>query len=252
VNLIALMSGLQAEVKIVVGKMTGVEEIRALDRTIFAGELEGQKIVVVGTGVGKVRASAFAQFLIDQFGVDQMIIFGLAGALDTRLAIGDVIVSRTAVIYDYIVAGEGVSEDISIPPTRADDRLMELAVRAGRNVAGGSNVTLGVVLTGDAAIASAETRTALRDNFGGDCVEMEGGAAALVCSLNQTPFVIVRAISDLADEQAHRQFEKTFDEAARRSADVVLEMLRMLSQDESLVGRFRPDVSGLQEARLPG
>jgi adenosylhomocysteine nucleosidase len=237
------MSGLQDEVKMVISRMAAVEEAPALDRTVFVGELEGQKIVVVGSGVGKVRASAFAQYLIDEHNVEQMIIFGLAGALDTQLSIGDVVVSRTAVMHDYVVAGEGVNEDISIPPMHADEHLMGLALRAGRNVAGDSSVKSGVVLTGDAAIDSTEARATLRDAFGGDCVEMEGAAVALVCSLNRKPFVIVRVISDHADEHAHRQFELTFDQTARRSADVVLEMLRMWSA---------PVGNGLREARLPG
>jgi adenosylhomocysteine nucleosidase len=226
---IAVMSGLQDEIQVLVDRMIHVETRWALGRHFYRGEVEGQKIVVVGCGVGKVRASACAQYLVDEFSVESMIIFGLAGALNNRLNVGDIVVSRIAIIYDYLVAGEGVNEEIRIDPIRADPELVDLAMHASRSVTPNDGTHLGVVLTGDTAIADSHRRAALRREFRGDCVEMEGAAAALVCSLNQVPFVIVRAISDLADERAHQQFEDEFKHASDRSADVVLTMLRMIS-----------------------
>jgi adenosylhomocysteine nucleosidase len=231
---IAIMSGLQDEIKALVGAMKGTQTAPALDRPIYVGEVEGQKTVVVGSGVGKVRASAFAQFLIDHYRVEQLIVFGLAGALDPGLVIGDIVISRTTVMHDFQVAGVGVNEDIRQSPIAADPALVRLAVRAGRNVAPTKVVRAGTVLTGDAAIASSERRAALRRDFGGDCVEMEGAAAALVCSMNSVPFVIVRAISDLADERAHAQFENTFEQTSKASFAVIQEMLRIMGNPECL------------------
>jgi adenosylhomocysteine nucleosidase len=222
------MSALQDEIQVLLTHMTGVERTPALGRQFYAGELHGQKIVVVGSGVGKVKASACTQYLIDMYGVDSIIVFGLAGALNSELNIGDIVVSETAVMYDYLVAGEGVNEDIRIDPLKADPQLVGLAMRASSYVTPDSG-RLGTVLTGDAAVADSAQRAALRRDFGGDCVEMEGAAAALVCSLNAVPFVIIRAISDLADERAHIQFEATFKHASDRSANVVLQMMRLKS-----------------------
>lgn len=169
-----------------------------------------------------------------------MIIFGLAGALNNQLGIGDIVVSNKAIMYDYVVAGKGVNENIFLDPIQADRRLVRLAMLAGENVAPKNVVHLGTVLTGDSAIADSSRRAELRQEFLGDCVEMEGAAVALVCSLNAIPFVIVRGISDLADEGAHERFEDTFNHALHRSAQVVLEMLRILS---------RPDCDELIEAK---
>jgi adenosylhomocysteine nucleosidase len=229
---VGIMSALQDEIQVLVDRMTGIEPRHALGREFYSGELEGQKIVVVGSGVGKVRASACAQYLIDEFCVENMIIFGLAGALNNDLNIGDIVISKTAVIYDFFVAGEGVNENIRQGPIRADPQLVGLALLASRCVTPAGGGHLGTVLTGDAAVADSTRRAALRSEFGGDCVEMEGAAAGLVCSLNQVPFVIVRAISDLADERAHTQFEEAFKHASDRSSDVVLEMLKILSQPD--------------------
>jgi len=230
---IGIMSALQDEIQVLLDRMTDVAPTPALGRAFYAGELEGQKIVVVGSGVGKVRASACAQYLIDEFHVHNMIMFGLAGALNNELKIGDIVISKKAVMYDYFVAGEGVNENIRIGPIEADPQLVEIALLATQYVAPRSGGHLGIVLTGDAAVADAGRRAALRREFGGDCVEMEGAAVALVCSMNRVPFVIVRAISDLADEHAHTQFEEAFKHASDRSTDVVLEMLRMISRPDA-------------------
>jgi len=226
---IAIMSALQDEIKLLVDRMKNVQPVTALRRVFYCGEIEGQKVVVVGSGVGKVKASACAQFLIDEFRIEEVIVFGLAGALDSRLNIGDIVISRKAIMHDYLVAGEGVNEEIRIDAIQADERLVELALLASANVAPKGSVHVGTVLTGDEAIADSGRKATLRQRFGGDCIEMEGAAAALVCSLNYIPFVIVRGISDLADEKAHQQFEDTFHQVIDKSAHVVLEMLRIIS-----------------------
>jgi adenosylhomocysteine nucleosidase len=229
---IAILGALQDETRILVDRMANVERAYALHRTFYSGEIEGQKTVVVSSGVGKVRASACTQFLIDSYQIDTVIIFGLAGALDAKLRIGDIVVSDEAVMYDYVVAGVGVNENISIDPIPADRKLVRLAMLAGERVVPQDAVHLGTVLTGDSAVADSTRRAELRRKFLGDCVEMEGAAVGLVCSLNQIPFVIVRGISDLADERAHEQFENAFDQALHGSASVVLEMLRILARPD--------------------
>jgi adenosylhomocysteine nucleosidase len=229
---IGILSALQDEIQILVDKMSNIEKTDALQRVFYSGEIEGQQAVVVSSGVGKVRASACAQYLIDQYQIDTVIIFGLAGALNNKLGIGDIVVSDRAIMYDYVVAGVGVNENIALDPIRADRQLVKLALLAGDNVAPKDVVHLGTVLTGDSAIADSARRAELREEFRGDCVEMEGAAVGLVCDMNARPFVIVRGISDMADEEAHQQFEDAFSRALHRSADVVLEMLRILSRPD--------------------
>jgi adenosylhomocysteine nucleosidase len=229
---IAILGALQDEIQVLVDRMTNVEQIDALQRVFYTGEIEGQKAVVVSSGVGKVRSSACTQFLIDQYQIDTVIVFGLAGALNTKLGIGDIVVSDEAIMYDYVVAGVGVNENIALSPIRADRKLIRLAMLAGKNVVPRVVLHVGTILTGDSAVADSQRRAELRREFMGDCVEMEGAAAGLVCSLNQIPFVIVRGISDLADEKAHEQFEAAFESALNGSARIVLEMMRILAQPD--------------------
>lgn len=227
-----MMSALQDEVQLLRESMSNIECRAAMQRVFYKGDLEGHQVVLVGSGVGKVRASACAQFLIDTFKATSMVIFGLAGALDKGLNIGDVIVSKQAIIYDYVVAGQGVNEDIMIPPIQADSRLVRLAMGAKAAIGPANSIYLGTVLTGDEAIADPAKRAELRKTFDGLCVEMEGGAAAMVCSMNSVPFVIVRGISDFADERAHFEFANQFQQALATSVKVVMTMLRRMADKE--------------------
>jgi adenosylhomocysteine nucleosidase len=167
--------------------------------------------------------------LIDQFQTDTIISFGLAGALNQRLRIGDIVVSKRAIIHDYFVAGAGVTEDIGIQPIVADPNLIDIALKASAEIAPEKNAQLGTILTGDEAVASSQRRAALRQAFGGDCVEMEGAAVGLVSIMNRVPFVIVRGISDLADESAHVQFEDEFDHVIDRLSEIVIRMVYLIS-----------------------
>lgn len=227
-----IITALEDEIKPLVERMSRVTEIQALKRMFYHGEISGQEIVAVGSGVGKVRASACSQFLIDKLGIEQMIVFGLAGGLDSDLRIGDLVISKMTIMHDYYVAGEGVNEDISIGPIEADPNLLELALKASKSISSEDRVRLGIILTGDESIDDSQRKDDLRRKYSGDCVEMEGAAVALTCSLNLIPFVIVRSISDFADETAHQQFEDSFGQAISMSAQVVLEMLRLMSEEQ--------------------
>jgi adenosylhomocysteine nucleosidase len=225
----AVLSALQDEIQALVDRMINLHSISALGKRFYLGEVEGRTIVVVASGVGKVRASACVQYLIDAFDIEQLVIFGSAGALNTDLKLGDIVISKTAIMHDYSVASEGVNEAITVDPVHADPHLIELAILASRSLAGDHNIRAGIVLTGDTAIADSRRRAQLRREFEGDCVEMEGAAAALVCTMNKIPFVIIRVISDLADEEAHRQFQNYLELASDRCAAVIIEMLRLIS-----------------------
>jgi adenosylhomocysteine nucleosidase len=227
---IGITSALQDEVAHLASRLERPEESTALQRRLFAGSLFDTPSVVVGSGVGKVRASACTQFLIDRYAIDAVITFGLAGALHKDLKVGDVVISKQAIIHDYFVAGKGVAEDIGIRPIEADPTLIDIALKASAEVAPANEIHIGTVLTGDEAVADTNRRSTLRETFGGDCVEMEGAAVGLVCALNRIPFVIVRGISDLADESAHTQFEDTFEQVVGRLSQIVIHMVRLISR----------------------
>ncbi len=193
------------------------------------GTLDGKAVVVVQCGMGKVNAGICAHTLINEFGVSRVINTGVAGSLDNAIDIGDIVVSTDAVQHDYDVSPIGFARG-EIPYTGlyafpASETLRAIAVEAAHAVAPDIGVFEGRVCSGDQFIASKEQKEAIISAFGGKCCEMEGGAIAQACYLNDTPFVIIRAISDKADESEEVSFQEFEAAAAERCAAIVRYMI---------------------------
>ena len=196
------------------------------------GRLEGRDAVIVQCGMGKVNAGVCAQTLISVFGVTHVLNTGVAGSLDASMDVGDFVVSEDAVEHDFDVSPIGFQRG-EIPYTGlyafpADERLRQAAAEAVRRCAPEVGVHVGRVCSGDQFIASAAQKDAIVSRFGGLCCEMEGAAVAQVCHLNGVPFVILRAISDKADDESGVDFAVFSAEAAKRCAAVVRDMLAHL------------------------
>ena len=193
------------------------------------GKLNGKEVVVVKCSVGKVNAAACAQILISVFGVDRIINTGVAGSLDAQIDIGDIVVSTDAVQHDMDVTALGFARG-EIPYSNqfafpADEEMRKSAVQAVKEAAPDIHVFEGRVCSGDQFIASREQKEAILAAVGGMCCEMEGAAIAQVCSLNGTPFVIIRAISDKADDSEEMSYMEFEQAAAERCAAIVRYMI---------------------------
>lgn len=193
------------------------------------GMLDGQQVVIVKCGMGKVNAGTCAQLLIHVFGADRIINTGVAGSLDAEIDIGDIVVSIDAVQHDFDLTPLGYApgelDGIGSPSLKADEHMRALAVDAVRQCAPDVHVFEGRVCTGDQFISSAEQKASISRRFGGLCCEMEGGAIAQVCCQNRIPFVIIRAISDKADGSAEMSFTEFLEEAAARCAAITRYMV---------------------------
>ena len=193
------------------------------------GKLDGADVVVVQCGIGKVNSGICANTLINDFGCTRIINTGVAGSLDAQIDIGDIVVSTDAVQHDFTVEAIGFARG-EIPYTGlyafpADEALRRAAVEAVRAVAPEVQVFEGRVCSGDQFISSREQKDTILSNFGGECCEMEGGAIAQACYLNATPFVILRAISDKADDSEELSYEVFKEAAAARCAAIVRYMV---------------------------
>jgi len=182
--------------------------------------------------MGKVNAGICAHTLINDFGCTKIINTGVAGSLDNAIDIGDIVVSTDAVQHDFDVTPIGFERG-EIPYTGlyafpADETLRALAVSAVHSSAPEIQVFEGRVCSGDQFIASREQKETILSNFGGECCEMEGGAIAQACYLNNTPFVIIRAISDKADDSEEVSFKEFEEAAAVRCAAIVRYMVSTL------------------------
>lgn len=183
--------------------------------SFYKGEIEGRETVVVRSGIGKVNAGICVQILADRYGVDGIVNTGIAGSLRSEINIGDLVLSTDAVQHDMDATGFsyplGQIPQMDVFSFEADRRLRETARRCCETVNPEIRVYEGRILTGDQFIADKEKKDWLIRNFGGFCAEMEGAAVAQAAYLNGLPFLIVRAISDKADDSAgmdYAEFER--------------------------------------------
>jgi len=217
------------EVELIKGAMSNVR-LTTISRMEFAeGTINGNAVVVVQSGVGKVHAGICAQTLINRFDVRRIINTGVAGSLTDKLGINDFVVSVDAVQHDFSASSHKYAPG-EIPYTGivafpADEALRKQAVEAIRMASPTSKALEGRVCSGDQFVETREQIDRITSLFGGLCAEMEGAAIAQVCYLNDTPYVIIRAISDAGDSMTFEQFKA---EASRECANAVLTMVRNL------------------------
>jgi adenosylhomocysteine nucleosidase len=212
-----------------------VEETQIyLGHEFYPGSLAGHRVVITTSGAGKTRAAARTQFLIDHFDITRLIFIGAAGALNPQLKLGDIVISQKAMEHDFDrSAGFGL-ERRGAHWYEADSQLVELALRAGERLGLGERLYLGKVLTGDQVIVQQSHKQELWQTFGGDCVEMVGAPAAMVCWANNIPWVLIRAICDYADESFFEDLLKWYQPAIQRSTSVILEMMKALPSEDVL------------------
>ena len=178
----------------------------------YQGRIHGKEAVVVRSGVGKVNGAICVQILADHFKVKGIVNTGIAGSLKAEINIGDLVLSTDALQHDidaslfgYPLGQIPQMETISF---QADSKLREMAVSCCHEVNPDISVHEGRVLTGDQFISSKNKKQWLSETFGESCTEMEGAAIAQAAYLNHIPFLIVRAISDKADDSAHMDYEE--------------------------------------------
>ena len=222
---IGIIGALESEVNSLISLIDEAESRDIADMTFYSGKILGQDVVIVRCGIGKVNMAMCTQIMIAYYAVDQIINTGVAGALHPDLHVGDVVISTDTLQHDYDLSGAGYSRkecpEIMGMIYEADPRLIGLAQAICGIVNPEVNCMTGRILTGDQFISDGKTKADIVDLFGGCCVEMEGAAMAQVAVKNHVPFVIIRAISDQADEHAM----ESFDDFEKKAAMVAVKLL---------------------------
>lgn len=197
------------------------------------GKLNGLDVVVVQCGVGKVNAALCVQILCDCFAVTHVVNTGVAGSLCAELDIGDLVISKEAVYHDFdchvINDAYRVGQVPGLPVWSfpADSTMIELAMSAANAVNPGHN-KIGTVASGDQFICNKSVKEKIIADTGAICTEMEGAAIAHAAWRNQVPFVVLRAISDKADDSADMDYPTFEAIAAARCAAVTEELAELL------------------------
>ena len=229
---IGIIGAMDLEVEQLKSQMELERVVTKASMDFCVGRLNETDVVIVRCGIGKVNAALCAQILADVFEVSHIINTGVAGSLNAELDIGDILVSKDALHHDMDVTifGYQLGEvpQMGFREFKADEHMIESAVNSCREVNPDLHVHVGRVVSGDQFISSKEVKQRLITEFQGDCAEMEGASIAHGAYLNQIPFVIIRAISDKADDSAEMDYPTFEKAAARHSAALVAHMLTQL------------------------
>ncbi len=231
-NKIGIIGAMEEEVLALQTEMQvdKVKKIAGLD--FHQGFLYGKSVVVVRCGIGKVNAAICTQILVDVFNSDVIINTGVAGALSPQLNIGDIVISSDAVQHDMDATGFGYNRGI-IPRMnssyfQADKKLIKIAEEASKKFDDSIQVYVERIVSGDQFVSDQHMKKQIMKDFKGYCTEMEGAAIAQTCYLNQIPFVIIRSISDKADQSAEVNFSEFVQIAANHSRLMIEHMLQLL------------------------
>lgn len=191
----------------------------------YRGKLGAEEVVLATCGVGKVFAASCAAAMLLNYAPERLINTGVAGAVGAVRRM-DTVVATALVQHDMDTSplGDPVGEISGIRKTFFEtDGALSDRLAAAVAAAGGHPVR-GIVATGDQFVASAGVKQRIASLFGASAAEMEGGAIAQVCYLYQTPFAVLRTISDGADGEASGDFAAFAERAAQISADAILSL----------------------------
>lgn len=229
---IGIIGAMEIEIRQLVAKMSDRQILTACGRTFYAGILCGKEVVVVRSGVGKVNSATCAQMLIDRFEITHLINTGIAGGVGENLHVGDLVIGSALCQHDFEIEVFGYAKgNLGIGPKDrpsffySDEEMVKTMKEVAAEEIGAGAVHEGIIASGDRFVATGETKLAIRKEFDALAVEMEGGAIAHTAFLAEIPFVVLRAISDLADGTASESFEQFEEQTANLSATVLEKFL---------------------------
>ena len=230
---LGIIGAMAVEIAALKENMQDMKQTTRTGMVFYEGKLQGVDAVVVQSGIGKVNAAVCTQILCDCFGVTHVVNTGIAGSLLAELDIGDLVISRDAIHHDFDLRfwGRSVGQvpgfDVTAFP--ADEKMMELAFAAAEGVNPG-HTRIGRIASGDQFVCSKEQKEKIIADTQGICAEMEGASIAHTAYRNGVPFVIIRAISDKADDSAEMDYPTFEAIAAQRCAQVTMAMAETMAK----------------------
>lgn len=230
--MLGIIGAMDEEVAKIKDQMENVKVMSRAAMDFYEGTLSGKDVVVVRSGIGKVNAAMCAQILADHYHVDAVINTGIAGSLNAKIDIGDIVLSTDTLEHDMDAVAFGYPLG-QIPRMdtlsfKADDKLRALAKKVCQEVVPEISVFEGRVVSGDQFVSDKKKKDWLVENFDGYCTEMEGAAIAHAAYLNEIPFLIIRAISDKADDSASMDYPTFEAQAIEHSVKLLLEFCKQM------------------------
>lgn len=228
---IGIIGAMPEEVASLIAEMSIEKKVKKAMMEFNHGRIYDKEVVIVVSGIGKVNAAVCTQILADDFNVDAVINVGIAGGIGTNIYPGDVVVATDLVQHDMDTTSfgdrPGQIPNMDVFDFKCDEKLVELAKKACEEIKD-INSFSGRIVSGDQFIANVEKIRWLSEEFGALSCEMEGASIAHVAYLNQKPFVVIRSISDNANNGAHMDYEKFKEISVKNSNRILRTMLQSM------------------------
>lgn len=226
---LGIIAAMEEEIKLLNEQLENKRETAVANLSFYEGNIGSVDVVLVKSGIGKVNAAIATTLLITFFEADTVINTGSAGGIGEKLKVGDLILSTELSYNDADARAFGYSfGQIPQMPERykADEATLSLLKKAALD--SNWDVKQGLIVTGDSFISDQDNIFQIKNYFKEAMVtEMEGAAVAQTCFQFQVPFVVVRAVSDVADEEASVSFNEFIELAGRKSAEMVLNFIKL-------------------------
>ena len=225
---IAIIGAMEPEVAILKQNIENIQTLKVANFEFFSGQLAGKDVVLVQSGIGKVASTIATTLIIEKFSPTCVINTGSAGGFDPELKVGDIAVGDEVVHHDVDVTAFNY-EFGQVPgmPARfeADKNLVSVATECIAKITD-INCKVGLVATGDSFMCDPERINETRQRFPAMlAVEMEGAAIAQACHQLNTPFLIIRSLSDIAGQESPMSFEAYLEIASKNSSALVMDLV---------------------------
>ena len=225
---IGIIGAMDVEVNGLVALLNNKKSETVSGITFYSGELLGKNVVIAKCGIGKVFAATCAEAMIIKYAPRLIVNTGVGGALAKDLSTGDIVIANKLCQYDMDTSpiGDpiGLVSGINKIWFECDKRAIDILTLVASTLS--LRAKVGAIATGDRFVATKELKNEIVKNFGADACEMEGCAIAHVAFINNTPFVVVRAISDSADGEASMDYPAFLEIAAKNSTSLTLALVR--------------------------
>lgn len=230
---IGILGAMDQEIALLKQRMQLKETFHFAHLEYYVGTINEVEVVLVKCGIGKVAASVSTTVMIDKFAPDFVVNTGSAGGFDTTLNIGDVVIATGVQHHDVDVTHFGYKRGqvFGMPDIYpCDVRMVDAAVNAANNITH-TTIKKGLVCTGDSFIGCDDAVSRLRGLFPDmSAVEMEGAAIGQTCFMLDTPFLVIRSLSDIAGKESSVSFSEYIEQAGKNSAELVMAMIMELAK----------------------
>ena len=228
---LAIMGAMQEEIEPLLAHFKDVNVVEYANNKFYEVSYNGLEIVIAYSKIGKVFASLTASTMIEKFGCNTLLFSGVAGGINPKLQIGDLIIADKLCQHDLDITAFGhphgfVPGGKVFVETTKELRDMAIKVANENNL----KVIEGTIATGDQFVHSNERKQFIENRFNADALEMEGASVAVVCDALNVPFFILRAISDTADMDAGFDFDEFLKSSAKNSADYLIKIVKELKK----------------------